>query len=218
MYLLALDCHALRARNDVWQFNDRHCEGVSPWQSGATRRTGKHGFSLIELLIRLIIVSIIIAAFTPMLTTKLKHREIALTGSKVETECSKKFSKKCMVCTDSEYILCNNSFSCPYGQYCDEAENCICKSCSSKFSKCIKCTKNYCEICKDGYKVNSSRFCKKIKCADGTYPSGSSCLPCPEPCATCKSTTECIKCLGGYVWNGKEYVKKATKQMQRAMK
>ena len=59
------------------------------------------GFSLVELMISLITISCIAAAFTPVITKKLKKQDIALSlaqTSEITNQCSgyePKFTSKC---------------------------------------------------------------------------------------------------------------------------
>ena len=135
------------------------------------------GFSLVELMISLIVISIVTAAFTPILTKKLKTSDMSIGTASAdyifdETICSKSVSN-CSICINSECVKCKE------GYYLDENE---CKICSDN---CTACT--------------NSTSC--TKCADGYYLDSSSCKECPLGCDTCSSIAKCKKCKTGYYLN-----------------
>lgn len=148
---------------------------------GDKKMKKRFAFSLIELLISLIVTSVIIAAFTPVITTKLKHRELALAGSKIGKKCSEKFGENCVYCSETECSLCLNFLSCAGNQYIDVADNCTCKNCP--FANCASCTKDYCKSCIEGYEYN---------------PSTHQCTPCYAPNYSPGGTSPCKPCNSGY--------------------
>jgi len=123
------------------------------------------GFSLVELMISLITISCIAAAFTPVITKKLKKQDIALSlaqTSEIKTPCNDggtKYTSACELCTKDYCIKCNLD-TCPDGQYVDTSY-CGCKNCSinkkvvpdncEDCKKCITCTKDKCTKCETGY-------------------------------------------------------------------
>ena len=126
-------------------------------------------FSLIELMISLIVISCIIAAFIPVISKKLNSSNVSVTGnstSDITTECSDKFSSSCKLCTKSYCIQCELS-SCAAGTY-PESKSCTCKSCSNIFSNCATCDNSKCTKC-----INNNYYIDNGKCMD--CPTGKLC-------------------------------------------
>ena len=184
----------------------------------------KKAFSLIELMISLITISCIVAAFTPVITKKMKNSNVTISGnniSDITTECSDKFSSNCKLCTKSYCIQCELS-TCPIGQYA-ESKSCSCKNCSDIFSNCSECDSTKCTKCKDNnYYINkgkcencpTNKICDGINAYDESYctnpPAGYFCdgttiKKCTDKytsyCATCNST-KCLTCDKGYFLDG----------------
>jgi len=124
------------------------------------RFLGFLGFSLVELMISLITISCIAAAFTPVITKKLKKQDVALSlaqTSEITNQCSgyePKFTDKCKLCTKTYCIQCPLD-NCPNGKYLD-LPYCDCLACSKNKNfidseltknKCISCTKDVCMAC-----------------------------------------------------------------------
>ena len=64
----------------------------------------KKGFSLVELLVSLIVISIVIAAFAPILTKKLNSQTLSfVASSEISSDCHENdyYSSSCALCTDS---------------------------------------------------------------------------------------------------------------------
>ena len=61
------------------------------------------GFSLVELTIDLVIISIIIAAFAPVITKKIKNNALGITN--FTTSCSK-FGSYCNFCNSKKCLMC----------------------------------------------------------------------------------------------------------------
>ena len=177
-------------------------------------------FSLIELMISLITISCIVAAFTPVITKKLKISNVTISGNNVSditTECSDKFSSNCKLCTKSYCIQCELS-SCPIGQY-TESKSCSCKNCSDIFSNCSECDSTKCTKCKDNnYYINNgkcencptNKICDGINAYDksyctnppaGYYCDGNNIKRCIDKynmyCATCNNSS-CLSCNTSY--------------------
>ena len=103
----ALDCHACSAVQE--------CTGSAARNDLEGVNTNKHtshkhaAFSLIELLISLIAISCIIAAFAPVISKKLgaggSTLPISLHCSKFETE-----ESECHLCTSSKCLICDSGF------------------------------------------------------------------------------------------------------------
>jgi len=111
-------------------------------------------FSLVELMISLITISCIAAAFTPVITKKLKKQDVALSlaqTSEIMSPCpaTSYYTADCKLCTQKYCIQCSID-SCSSGNYLD-ISYCGCKSCSDKFgANCTACTKDACTKCKTG--------------------------------------------------------------------
>ena len=86
-------------------------------------------FSLIELMISLIVISCITAAFSPVI--------------------SRKLSTSLTTISHSGNNNLNNNL-CPLGQYLDDKTN-TCINCSDTFQNCIVCTKTACSNCESDY-------------------------------------------------------------------
>lgn len=150
-----------------------------------TLNTFKKAFSFIELLISLIIISLVAAAFVPVLTKKIKHREIAYSASKnVSIDCAKfDLENRCMMCTKDSCTLCITQMSIPEGYYVNPENGCDYKKCVEKFEGCKTCNKDFCVNCLEGFGYDSNTK-KCFKCSDN-------CLDC--------AATACIKCQKGYM-------------------
>ena len=177
-------------------------------------------FSLIELMISLITISCIVAAFMPVISKKLSSSNVTISGNNVSditTECTDKFSSNCKLCTKSYCIQCELS-TCPIGQYA-ESKSCSCKNCSDIFSNCSECDSTKCTKCKDNnYYINNGKcetcptgkICDGINAYDESYcinpPDGYYCdnnniKRCVDKygmyCATCNSSS-CLSCNTSY--------------------
>jgi len=111
-------------------------------------------FSLVELMISLITISCIAAAFTPVITKKLKKQDVALSlaqTSEIKSPCPE-FGDDCKLCTKAYCVTCEKS--CSTGQYA-ESKTCTCKSCSEHdkiknsplASECVSCNNDGCNAC-----------------------------------------------------------------------
>lgn len=90
----------------------------------------RFAFSLVELMISLIVVSLVAAAFVPVITKKLATSSVVSgsIGDSVETneKCEEKFGLYCTSCTKDTCLSCAKN--CNYDQMLD-VNNCVCKSC-----------------------------------------------------------------------------------------
>ncbi len=144
----------------------------------------KKGFSLVELLISLIVISCITAAFTPLITKKFSSGVFGGGGTgDLTTDCTDKFGDFCTLCTSAGCIDCG--ISCPDGEYMD-TKNCICLPCKDKYGEdCEKCTEKKCLTCPSGQYLDSDENCQ-------------SCSSKFSHCASC-TESECSACADGYV-------------------
>ena len=121
-------------------------------------------FSLIEIMISLITISIIVAAFTPVISKKMKSTDITVlqNNSGLITDKCEDIdpSGYCKLCTKTYCIQCDRT--CSSGQYLDNTV-CSCKHCSDKFSNCKECDSDKC-----------------IKCNQTHYLDGKTCTVCPS--------------------------------------
>ena len=146
----------------------------------------KKGFSLIELLISLIVISCITAAFTPLITKKFSNSIFGGGGSvsDITNECAE-FSENCTLCTSNFCIVCTG-LSCAADEYKD-TKTCSCKKCTDTYgADCTKCNDIKCLTCPSGqYLDNNDETCKK--CTDKF----SDCTSCDE--------SQCLTCKDGYI-------------------
>ena len=142
------------------------------------------GFSLVELMISLITISCIAAAFTPVITKKLKKQDVALSlaqTSEITANCQDKFGDDCKLCTKAYCETCEKT--CQDGQYA-ESKTCTCKNCSEHdkikndpltSQKCVKCSNDGCSACNNlgsdegKYYINNGlcKNCPNDKICDG---------------------------------------------------
>ncbi len=143
----------------------------------------KFAFSLVELLISLIVISCITAAFTPIITKKFSSGVFGGGSAGLSGEC-KDISSDCKLCDKTGCVLCNIE-TCIDGEYRDV------KKC-----KCIPCTETYGDDCTE---CNEK---KCLTCASDEYlDSDDNCKSCSDKfnhCATC-TESECTSCSDGYV-------------------
>lgn len=135
-------------------------------------KNNKHGFSLVEIVVALIIISCIMAALAPLITKKLKSSNVTIAISEVSAKCSK-FSSDCTLCYPEKCIICSKS--CAFSEYKDN-NNCVCINCNDFSENCITCNESSCTKCNLGYgiKDGSCEICPKGYYSNGT----TSCLPC----------------------------------------
>lgn len=131
----------------------------------------------------MLIIAIIIAALTPLITKKLTKLSIA--KNRLTTKCQPYFPDGfCAFCytTPKSCVVCTKD--CLEGQYKD-VENCECKECSIMHNdaKCTKCNLENCLQCEDGYYLDSNNKC--VICPIGYYcyidnEGKSQKVPCPK--------------------------------------
>lgn len=103
------------------------------------------GFSLVELMVTLIVISLIIASLSPIVTKKLKSSSITV-GATTNVIQNEENKCKGQICSD--------------GYYPNKWENCKCSPCSVPF--CKQCEDNVCSECIAGYNLVDG------KCQGGT--------------------------------------------------
>ena len=114
-------------------------------------------FSLVELMITLIVVSILTAAMASVITKKFKSKEITVAqgGGNGPTMNCASISPQCGLCEGWICVSCAKS--CTENEALD-IPNCDCKLCnSSDFhgSACLKCDMENCSKCIEGYYLTS---------------------------------------------------------------
>ena len=154
------------------------------------------GFSLVELLISLIVIGCITAAFTPIITKKFSSGVFGGSGGSNgwSDEC-KDISTDCMLCFKGECVMCNLDCTID-GQYKD-TPSCKCLPCTDKFgSNCTLCQSDKCE-----------------SCLDGSYLDNGNCIDCKskfEHCTKCDKN-ECKTCETNYKLDNGKCVPDCTK-------
>ena len=139
------------------------------------------GFSLVELLISLIVISCITAAFTPLITKKFSSGVFG--GSGIKTRCEE-FGEHCNLCTNNYCLVCSG-LTCADDEYKDSSK-CSCEKCSDKFGiDCTKCNIDKCLSCPNGEYLDENNHCK----------------PCTDKFKDCASCTmyRCNSCKNNYI-------------------
>ena len=177
-------------------------------------------FSLVEVSISVLIISIIAASLTPVISKRVTGSVMA---NKISTNCDS-IDSFCAMCYPSMGKCISCTKTCESNQYRKE-ETCSCINCSSLYgSYCTKCNSKECVQCKEGYFLNDDKmacskcpigyYCyqengvsKKLKCPKGTYGDVkglSECKKCPRSdentiggYTTTTGNTECIWCSDG---------------------
>ncbi len=188
-------------------------------------------FSLIELLVTLIIMSLLISAFMPVVTKKLKSSATVLGGGSGDggfssdilfsKECEKFSTEeyKCLMCSTTSCTLCSTQLSTITGYYVDPSEGCEPKNCADKFgSNCMDCKKDSCSACIPGsafdaetnsckeceagyYSLGGLSNCEKCPAGSVSTKGSSGCVSCPSECKSCTTAEMCTECNQGYILN-----------------
>ena len=167
-------------------------------------------FSLIELMISLVVISSITAAFAPVISKKLSSSQTSVSSrlGSMSINCTDKFGADCTLCNKTKCIACFKS--CASNTYRDTA-TCTCINCSSISANCIMCDKGKCTQCNVGYKLVDGKCeqcpagysCNGISetiCNAGTYSAAGagSCTPCPAgQYQDSKGKSSCKACNAG---------------------
>ncbi len=132
---------------------NRHSEALAEESSNSRNRFFaslkitclKSAFSLVEILVALIIVSVIMAAMAPVITKKLASAGITIVGGG---------SGGGVVDGDISKSVCKS------GTYWDDGFG-GCKICSYKTPHCEDCNINtgVCSVCEDGYELDENNLC-----------------------------------------------------------
>lgn len=139
----------------------------------------KKGFSLTEVLISVIVISLLSVSMVPVLT---KHFNTIKISDKINfTKCANNIDPACKLCYNkTKCVVCAQK--CNSNEYLNK-EECKCYSCSSKFGDaCTKCNTTYCRECKEGFGYNSSNgTCSE--CNKGYFSAdrdNKACKPCGQ--------------------------------------
>jgi len=132
-------------------------------------------FSVIELLISLIAISCMTAAFAPTITKKIKTNGIAMNGKKIliGNQCP----ENCPVCYVDKCLYCAKI--CSEG-YTLDSDSCTCISCSTG---CKQCNVNACTKCETGYLLTNG----ECKGCEATYSWDST----NKTCSKCEGNSFC---------------------------
>ena len=118
------------------------------------------GFNLIELMISIITIGCITAAFAPVITKKMNGGMSGYAGGgsnkELTTNCEK-FSNQCKLCYPDKCVMCTRS--CTENQYLS-IEKCECINCSDISSGCLTCEDGECLNCASGTGMTSDKKCQ----------------------------------------------------------
>ncbi|MBQ8847808.1 MAG: hypothetical protein IJ003_02580 [Candidatus Gastranaerophilales bacterium] len=142
-------------------------------------------FSLVEVLISLIIVSVIITAFAPSMTKK--HQKKAIAQNSIKTDCGA-INAFCTLCKGNTCYHCK--IDCGINQYKDTV-NCKCVDCSEG---CLECgAGGVCQRCDVGYKKSGNNCVACTMSANSATATGGTYQDAPGQ-TTCKSCDEGHSC------------------------
>ena len=156
------------------------------------------GFSLVELMIALITVSCITAAFAPVISKKMNSNNIAARLSDVTYKCDSVVNSECKVCTKSNNTCLMCAKSCEAGQIA-KTSTCDCENCN--LSNCAICkwtddkqTAKTCTRCNPGYYLSNGNC---IICQAGKYCDGANMKDCKEGTISSSGASTCSPCPEG---------------------
>ena len=155
----------------------------------------KSAFSLVELMISLITISVVVSALAPIITKKLGGKNgVSIMEDNLTTYCEKKFTSDCKLCDGNKRcVVCEKS--CPSGKDDDKCECFICTD-DDFLPNCMQCNREKCFKCQGGYGLGNRdcTLCPIGKYSDGTFE----CRECSQGyyTATAGSTT-CTLCEVG---------------------
>ncbi len=172
----------------------------------------KKAFSLIELLISLITISVILASMAPIITHKLKHGGVSIGTKKLSMKCPNTVGSDCTLCLGNQCIACpigcgtqfKNTLTCK----CETCTVANCANCASGANQCDKCKAGYqksgnsCSACPSGQYSTEGGTCQK--CAKGSKANANSAA---TGCVSCtgnqyqdeEGKTDCKNCNPGFV-------------------
>ena len=189
----------------------------------------KSGFSLIEVLIALIIISLVTSAMAPVISKKLIATGAFITvkgGGSAFCDAGQYLedSGSCADCPKGFFCVNNEKIQCLEGQISDVAQS-ACTTCENGFyanetqDKCIKCEAgNYCTqgkktTCPDGSTSTEGQyFC--TSCPEGYYCQNGEQKSCESKFTNCTTCTQsaCLSCKSGFDIQNKTCVLKGFSQ------
>ena len=118
-------------------------------------------FSLVELMVTLVVVAILTAAMAPVITKRLKSKEITVVqgssgSNEVSTDCGGLFNEDCKLCNINFCLECEKT--CEDGTY-KNISRCNCTSCETHCDFCTTCDSVGCLSCETDYKLENG-ICK----------------------------------------------------------
>ena len=170
------------------------------------KKFNRSGFSLIELMITLTVISVIMAAVVPNYSKRIQSGQLSIGSSgstKITIKCEQfdnadNQGGKCLACTSKSCIVCTNLTCSPNIQYLDNTKcKCINVNASSEEGgygqECVEGDNNGCIRCESGYypNPNNNNICEAcpsgqgynceggiLACNNGYYIDGLSCKQC----------------------------------------
>ena len=140
----------------------------------------KHfGFTLVELLISLIVISLVAAAFVPVISKKLKNGTLSIGvgsgggGGNMTLDCMQ-FGEACKFCSSNECYLC--TIECSGSQKYLNQKECTCSACASISDHIVKCDYDksrkigVATLCEENYYIETQEgndYGKCVPCPDG---------------------------------------------------
>ncbi len=194
----------------------------------------QHAFSLIELLVSLIIISLIVSVFAPAMSKKILGSRVKVLSTKKEC------SENCDICANGVCTKCKSGYGLKEGGLCEICQpgfyssgTGLCSPCSAgKFASgsgaasCTSCPSGTytseagstsCADCPSGtFGVYNSSFGTSscTPCAAGTFSKAKSggCTTCPSGKYSLSGSAECDKCPPGYFEINSECFRKPLSQ------
>ena len=139
------------------------------------------GFSLVELMISLIVISVVTAAFAPIITKKLKTSDISVSSASVSDEAG---------------IIKSNALCNVISKGCTQCKNDECLEVEEGYF--INETTNKSELCSDYGCISCNSPTDCSGCLSGFFQDGTKCESCIDNCKLCSNTTKCEECNSGY--------------------
>ena len=130
----------------------------------------KSAFSLVELMISLITISVVVSALAPIITKKLGGKNgVSIMEDNLTTYCQEKFTSDCKLCDGKKRcVVCEKN--CPSGK---DDDKCECFTCTDVdfLQNCLQCNRKKCFKCEGGYGLGSTNctLCPIGQYSDGTF-------------------------------------------------
>ena len=166
------------------------CNRLPRRQKAPRNDSTKKAFSLAELLITLIIVSCILAAFAPVITKRMANGGVSIGGGGgtiektiVESnvtvdgltdDCE---NSDCTLCIANACLICDLTCNPPLAK---DYLHCKCVDCSPFDDHCAQCSQTACKKCINGYKMVNNHCVACSDLDDGYYCDGAEVKECPK--------------------------------------